>query len=143
MMVETLMTPTRLLLAAFMGFAGINHFTNTESFMAQVPPFLPAPELIIWVSGVIEIGFALALVVGRRALPTVGVLLAAFYVIIFPGNISQAITQTSAFGLDSDGSRYIRLLFQPVLVVLALWSTNGWRERGEVLTGLRRLIRRG
>lgn len=127
----------RVSLAAFMGFAGINHFTNTPSFMAQVPPFLPAPELIIWVSGVIEIGFALALVVARRRLPMVGVLLAVFYILIFPGNISQAITQTSAFGLDSDGARYIRLLFQPVLVAIALWSTNGWRERREVLSALR------
>lgn len=135
---DQLKLPGRLLLAGFMGFAGINHFTNTASFMAQVPPFLPAPDVIVWVSGVVELAFAIALVAGGRRIPTVGVLLAAFFVIIFPGNISQALTQTSAFGLDSDGSRYLRLLFQPVLIGWALWCTNGWRERRTVLAAIRR-----
>lgn len=135
---DQLKLPGRLLLAGFMGFAGINHFTNTASFMAQVPPFLPAPDVIVWVSGVVEVAFAIALVAGGRRIPTVGVLLAAFFVIIFPGNISQALTQTSAFGLDSDGSRYVRLLFQPVLIGWALWCTNGWRERRTVLAAIRR-----
>ena len=135
---DQLKLPGRLLLAGFMGFAGINHFTNTASFMAQVPPFLPAPDVIVWVSGVVEVAFAIALVAGGRWIPTVGVLLAAFFVIIFPGNISQALTQTSAFGLDSDGSRYLRLLFQPVLIGWALWCTNGWRERRTALAAIRR-----
>lgn len=135
---DQLKLPGRLLLAGFMGFAGINHFTNTASFMAQVPPFLPAPDVIVWVSGVVEVAFAIALVAGGRRIPTVGVLLAAFFVIIFPGNISQALTQTSAFGLDSDGSRYVRLLFQPVLIGWALWCTNGWRERRTALAAIRR-----
>ena len=138
---EVLKLPARLLLAAFMGYAGTGHFTNTASFLAQVPPFLPAPELIVWVSGVVEIAFAAALLLARKHLPTVGVLLAAFYIAIFPGNISQALTQTSAFGLDTDSARYVRLLFQPVLVVWALWCTDGWRQRHTVVVRLRGLVR--
>jgi uncharacterized membrane protein len=52
---------------------------------------------------------------------------AAFFVAIFPGNISQYINQVDAFGLDSDRARLIRLFFQPVLVIWALWSTGAWR----------------
>jgi uncharacterized membrane protein len=49
-----------------------------------------------------------------------------FFIAIFPGNISQWITGTDAFGLNSDTARLIRLFFQPVLVVWAVWSTGAW-----------------
>ena len=54
----------------------------------------------------------------------VGIALATFYVLIFPGNIAQYINHTSAFGLDTDKARLIRLFFQPVLILWALWSTG-------------------
>ena len=119
---------TRLGLAAFMLMAGIGHFRSTESFRAQVPPFLPNIDMIIYVSGVFEIAIALGLVLLPRWRTKLGWALAAFYVAIFPGNISQYLTQTSAFGLDTDVARATRLLFQPVLIVLALWSTNAWKS---------------
>lgn len=46
---------------------------------------------------------------------------------IFPGNISQYLTGSDAFGPNSDAARAIRLLFQPVLVAWALWSTGAWQ----------------
>ena len=119
---------TRLGLAAFMLMAGIGHFQSTESFRAQVPPFLPFTDAIIYVSGVFEIAIALGLVLLPRWRTQLGWALAAFYVAIFPGNISQYLTQTSAFGLDTEAARATRLLFQPVLIVLALWSTNAWKS---------------
>jgi uncharacterized membrane protein len=119
----------RLLLAAFLGFAGIGHLVAPESFAAQVPPWFPAPDATILVSGLVEIALAVALVVApRRLRPAVGWVLAAFFVVIFPGNISQFVTRTDAFGLDSDLARGVRLLFQPVLVAWALWCTGAWRD---------------
>ena len=53
-----------------------------------------------------------------------GWLTAAFFVAIFPGNISQYLTATDAFGLDTDEARFTRLFFQPLLVIWALWSTG-------------------
>ena len=53
-----------------------------------------------------------------------GLAAALFFVAIFPGNINQFVQGIDAFGLDSDSARFIRLLFQPVLVIWALWSTN-------------------
>jgi uncharacterized membrane protein len=62
----------------------------------------------------------------------VGVVGAAFFVAVFPGNVSQLVTRTSAFGLETDAARAIRLVFQPLLVIWALWSTGAfaaWRSR--------------
>ena len=135
-------TLARVALAGFMLVAGTGHFTNTHSFLAQVPPFLPTREFIVQASGVVEIAIALALLFARKQLPVIGVLLAVFYVLVFPGNISQYLTHTSAFGLDTDGSRAVRLLFQPVLIAWALWCTEGWRERDRAMATIRGWLRR-
>lgn len=118
----------RIVLAAILLVAGIGHFRNTAEFTAQVPPWMPGAEAVVYLSGVVEIALAVALIVLPRQRALVGWLTAGFFIIIFPGNISQFVTQADAFGLDSDAARFIRLLFQPVLVVLALWSTNAWRD---------------
>jgi uncharacterized membrane protein len=116
----------RIVLAAILLFAGVGHFRDTQEFTAQVPPWAPAPEFIVYASGVVEIVLGLALIALPKYRVVVGWLIAGFFVIIFPGNISQFITQTDAFGLDTDAARFIRLLFQPLLVVLALWSSGAW-----------------
>lgn len=67
-----------------------------------------------------------ALIVLHRWRVALGWITAAFFVLVFPGNISQFLTHTDAFGLDSDRDRAVRLLFQPVLVVWASWSTCAW-----------------
>lgn len=53
-------------------------------------------------------------------------MVAGFFIAVFPGNIGQLIDRADAFGLDSDAERVVRLFFQPVLVLWALWSTGGW-----------------
>lgn len=116
----------RWALAALLLTAGIGHFTATETFLAQVPPWLPLRETIVHVSGVVEVALAVALVTLPRRRVAVGWVTAAFFVAVFPGNISQAITGADAFGLDSPTARVVRLAFQPVLVVWALWATGAW-----------------
>ena len=123
----------RLLLGAFMTYAGISHLTfNRQEFVAQVPTWLQfSPEFtdfVVLASGVVEIAFGLGiifLVAPKRAI--VGALLGLFYVAIFPGNINQYVNHIDAFGLNTDNLRLIRLFFQPVLIFLALWSTSGWK----------------
>lgn len=130
----------RWLLAAFLAVAGIGHFVAADTFLAQVPPWMPLPETVVAVSGIVELAFAVALVFAGRHLALVGWLLAAFFVVVFPGNISQFLTQTDAFGLDSDLARGVRLLFQPVLIVWALWCTGAWaawRDRAGAKRGHR------
>ncbi len=117
----------RMALAAFMVVAGIGHLVATESFLGQTPTWLPWRTGIIWASGVVEIGLGsgLALTSGERR-RRVGWALAIFYVVIFPGNVYQALAGTDAFGLDTPLARWARLLFQPLLIVAALWSSGAW-----------------
>lgn len=119
----------RRTLGAFMAFAGVSHltFARTE-FRAQVPPWVPvSPDAVVLGSGVVEIALGAVMIAASRRRPVVGVLLAAFFVVIFPGNIAQWVHHRDAFGLTSDRARLVRLFFQPVLIAWALWSTGGWR----------------
>lgn len=124
---KPLATVARWLLAAALLFAGVGHFINADTFLAQVPPWMPFPAAVVAVSGIVEIALGISLLVLRSRRTQVGWVVAAFFVLIFPGNISQLLTQTDAFGLDSDLSRAVRLLFQPLLVVWALWCTGAWQ----------------
>ena len=118
----------RILLGAALVFAGISHLTfSRETFQAQVPSWVPFDaDFVVIASGVVEIVLGLALLILGKYQSQVGILVALFFIAIFPGNISQYLTHTDAFGLDSDQARFIRLFFQPLLVVWALWSTGGW-----------------
>lgn len=118
----------RLLLGVALTFAGISHLSFARTaFRAQVPPWLPLDaDFVIIASGVVEILLGVGLVVLTRWRVPIGWVVATFFVLVFPGNISQFATHTAAFGLDSDVARGIRLLFQPLLVVWALWSTGAW-----------------
>lgn len=125
-------TLARLTLGSAMVFAGTAHLTFARAeFQAQVPDWFPVDEdLTVLGSGVVEIGLGAALIAAPRAhRPLVGGLLAAFFVAIFPGNVAQYVEGTDAFGLDTDTKRLVRLFFQPVLVVLALWTGETLRRR--------------
>ena len=126
---STARTVGRIALGAGLLFAGTSHLTwSRTEFRAQVPPWIPlSTDAVVVGSGVVELALGGALVALPKQRTTVGGIAAAFFVAIFPGNISQLVTRTDAFGLDSDRARAIRLLFQPLLVVWALWSTGAWR----------------
>ena len=120
-----------MLLGGILVFAGVSHLTFArDEFVAQVPDWFPvADDPVVLVSGIVEISLGAALVGFARGRVPVGLLAAAFFVAIFPGNIAQYAEHTDAFGLDTDQKRFIRLFFQPVLVLWALWSTAAWRDR--------------
>ena len=119
----------RWLLGAALIGAGIGHLTTQRTeFQAQVPSWFPIDEdLVVLASGVVEIALGLALIALPRHRVVVGTIVAAFFVVIFPGNIAQWVEGIDAFGLDTDAKRFARLFFQPVLVVWALGSTCAWR----------------
>jgi uncharacterized membrane protein len=123
-------TIIRILLGLFLVFAGLGHltFSRTE-FLAQVPPWLPMnPDLVVVLSGIVEIllGSALVLLVKQRI--QLGWIVAIFFVLVFPGNIAQLVEHRNAFGLNNDLKRWLRLPFQPLLVFLVLWSTGAWQR---------------
>jgi uncharacterized membrane protein len=122
-------TVARVVLGLVLLGAGTSHLTVArQEFTAQVPQGLPvSDDAVVLGSGVVEIVLGVALIALPRQRVAIGWLVAAFFVAVFPGNVSQYLTRTDAFGLDTDRARAARLLFQPLLVVWALWSTGAWR----------------
>ena len=109
--------------------AGIGHLTTSRlTFQAQVPTLLKDyADFVVLSSGVVEIALGVGLIALWKYRVQIGWVVAAFFVAIFWGNISQYINGVDAFGLNSDRARFIRLLFQPLLVIWALGSTGAWR----------------
>ena len=119
----------RILLGCFMLYAGYSHLTfNRIEFQAQVPDWVPlSKDLVVISSGIVEVLLGIGMVFWVKQRVKVGLALALFYILIFPGNFSQYLNGTDAFGaLNSDKARLIRLFFQPVLIAWALWSTGAW-----------------
>ncbi|WP_018155078.1 DoxX family protein [Demetria terragena] len=115
---------TRLVLGAFMVLAGLAHLTvGRQDFHAQVPEWLPVNEdFVVLASGVLEIGLGIALLALPRYRRITGLVLAVFFVLVFPGNVAQYVEGITAFGLDTDAKRLARLFGQPLLISGALWS---------------------
>ena len=122
-------TVARVVLGLLLLGTGFGHLTFARhAFQAQVPTWLPLPiDFVVIASGVVELAFAVALLVLVRWRVAVGWLLAAFFVAIFPGNISQFVTHSDSLGLDTDLARGVRLIFQPLLVLVSLWCTGAWK----------------
>ena len=120
----------RTLLGAALTYAGITHLTtNRKEFLAQVPTWVPLDaDFVVLASGFVEILLGLSLIILIKHQVKIGWITAAFFVAIFPGNISQYINGIDAFGLDTDQARLTRLFFQPLLVIWALWCTGAWKS---------------
>ena len=125
---ELLRKAFQIILGAGLAYAGFTHLTsNRTEFQAQVPTILQGQaDFVVIASGVVEIILGISLIVLFKYRTYLGWIVAAFFIAVFPGNVSQFINGTDAFGLDTDQARAIRLLFQPLLVIWALWSTGAW-----------------
>jgi uncharacterized membrane protein len=121
---------SRFILGIFLTTAGISHLTwSRTEFLAQVPPWVPVnADLVVLLSGVVEISLGLSLILLFKYRTQVGWIVAAFFVLVFPGNIAQLVEHRNAFGLNSDLARWLRLPLQPLLIILALWSTGAWHS---------------
>jgi len=119
----------QMVLGSALAYAGIGHLTtNRTEFQAQVPTLLKDyADFVVLASGAVEIILGVGLIAFWKYRVQIGCLVALFFIAIFWGNISQYINKVDAFGLNSDRARFIRLLFQPLLVIWALWSTGAWR----------------
>src|SRR5690606_14764564 len=131
-MTQNVRTAARILLGTAMVGAGIAHLTTQRAeFTAQVPEGFPVgDDATVLGSGVVEVALGAGLVALPRHRRLFGGLLAAFFVVVFPGNVAQYAEGTDAFGLDTDTKRLARLFFQPALVLWALW-VGGWLRRRE------------
>lgn len=120
----------RIALGAVLVIAGVGHLTaQREEFQAQVPDWVPfSKDFVVLASGGVEIALGAALIALPRHRKVVSWIVAAFFVVIFPGNINQYVEHIDAFGLDTDEKRLTRLFFQPVLVLWAIAAGTGERR---------------
>ncbi|TDS17572.1 DoxX family protein [Sphingobacterium paludis] len=128
----------RIILGLFLLFAGIGHLSFARTtFQAQVPDWVPLDkDLVVLLSGVVEIGLGLLVILWGHRYQAVPWLLALFFIAVFPGNIAQYVNERDGFGLNTEAARLLRLFFQPVLILWALWSMGAisWRKRTEIKT---------
>jgi uncharacterized membrane protein len=122
----TLQKVFRIILGSFMILAAIGHLSfQRQEFQAQVPNWIPLEkDLVVILSGLVEASLGLALIFWQSKRIQVGIALAIFFLLVFPGNIAQYLNHTYAFGLNTDNARLARLFFQPVLILWALWSSG-------------------
>ena len=129
MKTSTIQNIFRVLLGLIMLYIGIAHLSFRRiEFQAQVPTWLTTDkdlmDLVVLISGYLEIALGILMILGGKLKVKTGLVLGIFYILIFPGNINQYINEIDSLRLDSENKRLIRLFFQPLLVLWALWSAG-------------------
>ncbi|WP_435365554.1 DoxX family protein [Haloarchaeobius sp. DYHT-AS-18] len=109
--------------------AGVMHFVVPDVYAQIVPPVLPAPLALVYLSGVAEIGLGIGVMIPRtRRVAAWG--LVALLVAIFPANLYMATSDVVLVGAPaairdpSAFGRWARLPFQAVLILWAWWYTR-------------------
>ncbi len=114
----------RWLLTAFMLTVGLFHFFFDDEFVRMVPSLLPAPMLIVYVSGLAEIAGGIGLQI-RRLRKAAAWGLVALFIAVFPANVYMAIHHISPIRLPSTPAQlWARLPFQALFIVWAWWYTR-------------------
>lgn len=120
--------PLLYVMGPFYVVAGVLHFVVPQLYVQIIPPFLPAPLALVYLSGIAEVAVGLGVLVSRTrryaAWGTVALLL-----VIYPANIYMAVSGVVVDGMPGGGDpsalvRWGRLPLQAVLVLWALWYTN-------------------
>jgi uncharacterized membrane protein/heme-degrading monooxygenase HmoA len=103
---------------------GISHFVNPTPFQQHLPTWVPAADAWVIASGLAEICLGLALIARWPNLSSVGWAAAGFLVAVFPANLYVAVAGVKVDGQPGGLYPWVRLPFQLLFVIWALWSTN-------------------
>jgi uncharacterized membrane protein len=122
-LLRRLKRPLLYVMGLFYITAGVTHFLSPEWFRQIVPPMLPAPLALVYLSGVAEIVVGVGVLIPQTrhyaALGTVALLVA-----VYPANIYMAVADV----MGSELVQWGRLPLQAVLVAWALWYTETYSE---------------
>lgn len=114
----------RGVLAVAIIIVGITHFIRPEQYARIVPPQLPAPVSLVYISGVFEILGGIGLLIPIVSVAAAWGLILLF-IAVFPANINQAIHSIPIEGIPHHPILYwVRLPFQAVLIAWAWWYTR-------------------
>ena len=108
------------LLAGLFAVAGVAHFVRPQLFVRLVPPYLPAPLLLVYVSGALEVLGGLGLLLPATRV-VAGWSLIALLIAVFPANVHMAL-HPEAFPQVPAWSLYVRLPLQFVLMGWVYWA---------------------
>lgn len=125
--VPGLPTPAARMRFALVGallFFGGDHLLTPERYLPMVQGLVPWPSFIVAFTGICEIAGALGLLIPRlRRLA--GIMLAIYFIAVFPANIRNAVQGLGVAGLpDAQWYYWLRLGFQPIAVWWALFCTG-------------------
>ena len=117
------------LLALFFFVAGITHFTQDEAYAAIVPPLLPFPFIIVWVTGIMELFFAVGLAI-KKFRKISGFWLAPFLLAVLPANIYMAMYNIPLGDMESSSTAlWVRVALQFPLIALILWASGNFDKK--------------
>lgn len=120
-------------LAGAFAAAGVMHFVAPRAYLSIMPPRLPQPLALVYLSGVLEVAGGVALL-PRRTRPAAGVGLILLLAAVWPANF-QMLRNARAAGVPGwqEALLWARLPLQPVLA-LWVWRAAGLRRRALSLT---------
>ena len=117
------------LLALFFFVAGITHFTQDEAYAGIVPPLLPFPFIIVWVTGIMELFFAVGLAI-KKFRKISGFWLAPFLLAVLPANIYMAMYNIPLGDMESSSTAlWVRVALQFPLIALILWASGNFDKK--------------
>jgi uncharacterized membrane protein len=114
----------RWAMASALVFTGVDHLVTPERYLAMMPAFVPWHAEVVFLTGLCEIAGAFGLLVPRLR-RMAGILLAIYFVCVFPANVKNALEGLRVQGLPSVQWYYwVRLAFQPLVVWWALYASG-------------------
>ena len=119
-------------LALALIFFGTDHLLTPERYLPMMPGLIPYPHAVVLFTGLCEIAGAIGLLVPRTR-RLAGIMLAIYFICVFPANIRNAIYGLTVDGLPVSGWYYwVRLLFQPLVIWWSLYAAQviGVKKRG-------------
>jgi uncharacterized membrane protein len=109
-------TTSRLALSLLFVWGGVMHFRAPQIYLPFMPPYLPFPLELIYVSGIAEIAGGIG-IWPRQTRKWAGIGLIALLIAVFPANIDMALEGTENVGiLLPRWLWWVRLPFQPLLI---------------------------
>jgi uncharacterized membrane protein len=99
--------------------SGFLHLFHSNPYVRIIPPFLPWPRMLVWISGVAELAGGVGLLL-RRYRRWAAYWLALLLVVVFPANIYMAVVHVPFAGLM--GETWIQWLRLPLQIPLIVWA---------------------
>jgi uncharacterized membrane protein len=113
-----------VLAAVFYTAAGVLHFLRPAMYMKIMPPYVPWPLVMVYLSGAAEVAGGIGLLIpALRRSAALG--LVALLIAVFPANVYMATNPADAGAAAfSQAALWGRLLLQPIFIWWVLWCTK-------------------